>query len=61
MQVYTTIYLAETICSDQQEAELSVGDLETARHLVEIKRTSLERITMLEARNWFLDDSPSED
>ncbi len=61
MQVYTTVFLAETLRSETSDAEKSIGDHEMKRGLPEIKRARLEYITMLEARNWFLDDFPSED
>ena len=61
MQVYTTVFLAETIDPDIPGAENSSGDHDTKRGLPEIKRASLEYTTVLEARNWFLDDLPFED
>jgi hypothetical protein len=69
MQVFTTIFLAETLTSDTGIAGEStgdftvhlIGDVRSKRSPFEIKRISLERITMLEARNWFLDDLASED
>jgi hypothetical protein len=69
MQVFTTIFLAETLTSDTGMAEEStgdftghvIGDVKSKRGPFEIKRISLERITMLEVRNWFLDDLASED
>lgn len=61
MQVYTTIYLAETLDAGSQRPEPSLGDFEAKRGLLPIKRTSLEYISVLEARNWFLDDPASED
>jgi hypothetical protein len=65
VQVYTTIFLAETIDPDMHEAEQSIGesigDRETEHRLLEIKRTTLECITMLEARNWFTGELPSDD
>ena len=61
MQVFTTIFLAETQGPDTGRAEESTGSSEDKRGLFEIQRTSLECIAMLESRNWFLDDLPSED
>ncbi len=69
MQVYTTIFLAETLTSNTWMAEEStgdftgrfIGDVENKRGPFEIKRISLKRISKLEARNWFADDLPSED
>ena len=69
MQVFTSIFLAETLTSNTGIAEEStgdftgelIGDFENKRGRFEIKRINLERITMLEARNWFVDDLPSED
>lgn len=69
MQVFTTIFLAETLTSNTRMAEEStdnftgdfIGDFGNKRGPFEIKRINLERITMLEARNWFADDLPSED
>ena len=61
MQVYTTIYLAETIGSEHQDAEKPISDFETKHGQLEIKRATLERITMLEARDWFVDDFTPED
>jgi hypothetical protein len=61
MQVFTTIFLAETLSSDTGTAEKSCGEYQEQRELSEIKRTNLERIAMLESRNWFLDDLSSED
>jgi|HubBroStandDraft_2_1064218.scaffolds.fasta_scaffold2491561_1 hypothetical protein len=65
MQVFTTIFLAESLTSNTGMAEESTGDfigyLENKHGPFETKRVSLERITMLEARNWFVDDLSSED
>jgi hypothetical protein len=65
MQVFTTIFLAERLTSNTGMAEEStgdfIGDFENKHGPFEIKRVSLERITMLEARNWFVDDLSSED
>lgn len=61
VHVYTTIFLAETTGSDTQEAGHFLDDREIEHRLIEIKRTSLECITMLEARNWFTDDLPSDE
>lgn len=65
MQVFTTIFLAETQGLDTGRPEETTGDFtgvfEMKRGLFEIKRINLERITMLEARNWFVDDLPSEE
>jgi hypothetical protein len=61
MQVFTTIFLAETPSSGTGTAEKSCGEYQDQRDLSEIKRTNHERITMLESRNWFLDDLASED
>ena len=69
MQVFTTIFLAETRASNTGTAEESTGDftgdfvggVANKRGPFEIKRISLERISILEVRNWFADDLPSED
>lgn len=61
MQVFTTIFLAETLSSNTATAEELSGIYSDQRDLSEIKRTNLERITMLESRNWFLDDLASEE
>ena len=61
MQVFTTIFLAETRSSDIGTADESCGAYSGQLDLSAIKRTNLERISMLKARNWFLDDLASED
>jgi hypothetical protein len=59
MQVFTTIFLAETLSSTTGTAEESIGNYHDQRDLSEIRRMNLERIAMLESRNWFLEDLPS--
>lgn len=65
MQVFTTIFLAQAQGSDTGRPEESTrnctGVFEKKRGHFEIKPINLEHITMLEARNWFLDDLSSEE
>lgn len=61
MQVYTTIFLAETSSPSSGSADESWRDSQDRCDLREIKRTNLERITILESRNWFVDDLPLDD
>ena len=61
MQVFTTIFLAETLSSNTGTAEELFDEYQDRHGLYETKRTNLERIAILECRNWFLDDLASED
>jgi len=65
MQVFTAIFLAETQGSDTGKPEESTRDFtglfEKKPALFQIKPINLERISMLESRNWFLDDLSSEE
>ena len=61
MQVFTTIFLAETLSSKTGTAEELSGAYSDQRDISEIKRANLKRIPMLENRDWFLDDLASED
>ncbi|HMG86312.1 MAG TPA: hypothetical protein VK574_11225 [Terracidiphilus sp.] len=58
MQVFTTIFLAETLSSDTGTPEETSADYHDQRGLFKIGRTNLDRIAMLESRNWFLEDLP---
>jgi hypothetical protein len=61
MQVFTTIFLAESLSSSTGTAEESSGDSRDQRDPFEIMRMNLERIAILESRNWFLEDLPSDE
>ena len=61
MQVFTTIFLAESLSSSTVTAEESSGDSRDQRDPFEIMRMNLERIAILESRNWFLEDLPSDE
>jgi hypothetical protein len=61
MQVFTTIFLAETLNSNTGSAQESSAGCQDDRDPLEIKHATLERIAMLESRNWFADDLPSEE
>jgi hypothetical protein len=61
MQVFTTIFLAESLSSNTGTPEESNGDARDQRDRFEIRRMNLERIAMLESRNWFLEDLPSDE
>jgi hypothetical protein len=60
MQVFTTIFLAETAGFDTPEAE-PFGDSDISQGHFDVEQAKLECITVLEARNWFLDDLADED
>jgi len=59
MQVFTTIFLAENVGVDSQEAEMPFGDFDTSHG--HVGHAKLECITVFEARKWFLDDLADED
>jgi hypothetical protein len=61
MQVFTTIFLAESLSSSTGTAEESSCDSRDQRDPFEIRRMNLERIAILESRNWFLEDLPSDE
>jgi len=57
MQVFTTIFLAETLRANIQCVEEAEELDQDHSALVEFKRTLRDRIAMLESSNWFEDDS----
>ena len=57
MQVFTTIFLAETLRANIQCAEEAEELDQDHSGLDEFKHALRERIAMLENRNWFKDNS----
>lgn len=56
MQVFTTIFLAETLGADSRLVDIANGQDQDERDLAELKQVLRERIVMLENRGWLEGD-----
>ena len=56
MQVFTTIFLAETLRANRRCVEEADGLEQDFYGLHEFKHSLRERIAFLESRDWFVDD-----
>jgi hypothetical protein len=61
MQVFTTIYLAETLRANIECVEETDGLDQHLPGVLEFKRTLRHRIAMLENRGFYEDDDSAED